>query len=380
MSNSNGGGGNIFPVIIPSAGSGYKEKKDKDADDDDDDDDEEDDEKMRKLRQLDDKTLKRAFKSGKVDICTDNNNNNNNNNDTANKRPVFTIGDEYKKFKRDPVAALIEKTNPMESPEEIMRFNDRTGFVDRLIDHNNMKDRIKNEEWKNKYINFLRIVSVNVRSSKKDTKDLITTSFLNAGISHPEDIFVSGSANDAEIGGGAASAAAGPKFKLENATEQDKRDFVMARTLDDAINSAAVQGRVEMSDEIYSACVFAVSSLNAFNPRKFTSKTTYKQFIMDDMVMFHFSKLVSRCAAINQIITPSMYYANKQIDNRNREALESLQILSDRTVYNAAADKYCMNDNYVDKGTSFNEPFRMPALKLGSMSGSGRMAMGMRHR
>ncbi len=342
---------------------------------------------INKLGRNSDDKIKKAFNV----IDDDDTNNNNNNNNKS--RPVYEVGNLYKKFKNDPLEAIINSVDPADEPNDIREFNQRTHVVDRIIDRANNLNRIKDLEFQNAYIDFLMIVHSNLNPSSnvsalKTTmlgQGIISSSFNPRIIEIPankqqqhqfitatkktksnnnnnnnddddddddendeddddeddDDIFEKNSGRGGGIGGSGNLEQLAGKFRLQPANEQDIKDYRLTKEIQNIVDTSAVQGRVEMTPAILSAVSYALTALSTRDRLLFPPDVIkLDNFIPVQQVRHRFANLVSICGIINNIRAPSQYYHNRAIDDRNQEAYDLITSMIDVFKWNREKKRY----------------------------------------
>ena len=111
------------------------------------------------------------------------------------------------------------------------------------------------------------------------------------------------------------------KFRLQEASEQDIKDYKLTKEIQNIVDTSAVQGRVEMTPAISSAVSYALTALSTRDGELFPANlVALDNFIPLQQVRHTFANLVSICGIINNIRAPNQYYHNRAIDDRNQEA------------------------------------------------------------
>jgi len=291
------------------------------------------------------------------------------------KRPVYEVGNLYKKFKNDPLEAIINSVDPADEPDDIREFNQRTKVVDRIIDRVNNLNHIKDLEYQNSYIDFLKIVHSNLNPSNipafKTTmlgEGVVSTSFNPRIIEMPnnnniqqqeqrktkisltktdkeeeedededDDIF---ERNEPKYRKTNLQQLAG-KFRLQEANEQDIKDYRFTKEIQNIVDTSAVQGRIEMTPAILSAVSYALTALSTRDEILFPpERIKLDNFIPNQQVRHRFANLVSICGIINNIRAPNQYYHNRAIDDRNHEGYNLITSMINFFIWNNEDEIY----------------------------------------
>jgi hypothetical protein len=209
---------------------------------------------------------------------------------------MVTLPHVYEEYERDPIAAVRRGINPLERPEDIDRFDARTGgLMERVVDHQQMAAERQREEDATPFLRFCTSIngclSINTTPSLRTVdapRPLITTR-LNDGLAFGTPTALDG----------------GPVFQDRPITAEDARLYRYGREVVDAINSSSVQGRYRIDPRVVSAMDDAMSALRS-NPR--FARARIEQFVERDFPRELMKRLVCIIYNINGTRHPDRYY------------------------------------------------------------------------
>jgi len=289
------------------------------------------------------------------------------------KRPVVVINETNKKFRQDPEAQLLDSMPPYYDRDEVRDWNS-DGKIQDMVRHQDLMDRHVDREWDNPEIRFLKMVKGGIRDhtnlrveavgqldeSLAPLSRVVHTENLGGG-GFPSavqrlaptfptdedieriDLSKPATTTTTTANGGASKESELQKTLVRNAQERAKREFEYAHNVAHLLNSSHLQGRVQMTDEIYHAVNKALCSLALKNMAKF-GKAKREHFYTEDLVMTLFADLVILEYTIANTMNPRQLYHDRDTNRRKIERDQLVVQINNTCEWNAKTGGYSIND------------------------------------